>query len=350
MEGLHIPGPAYGAVDSTAELLAKLLSGSKNLDVTALSEAVRAKLGITEPLTKPSMASASSGLTSLADDVKLSRVSRLLPKVTCPGPFHPRATTVPNAELQDVPVTEAEKNELRALAPLAGRLAPPSDPTLGCGKGDKPAAQANIELELPDLDPSKLGRMGRRISRISSAYRPVSCGCGDQMFACEAFMQKEIFPETRCTDCQNLFNWVEVLQRLGKTFPVDETDLSVRTQIEELPMLPEFRSAARISKYVCDLEYVFSGMNGGSYGPTEPNLWLVGGTLPRTWQDCRSTCQRKRRTDRYDDLVHLLIESALERDNDSPLKRFLRRHLGKGGSPTPDSDESRGSKNPTKSN
>ena len=51
--------------------------------------------------------------------------------------------------------------------------------------------------------------------------------------------------------------WVEVLQRLDETFPVYETDLSVRTQIEELPMLPECPSAARVSEYVCDSEYLF---------------------------------------------------------------------------------------------
>ena len=42
-----------GLLDRTAELLAKLLSGSEHLDVTALSEAVKAELGITEPLPKP---------------------------------------------------------------------------------------------------------------------------------------------------------------------------------------------------------------------------------------------------------------------------------------------------------
>ena len=58
--------------------------------------------------------------------------------------------------------------------------------------------------------------------------------------------------------------WAEVLRRLEKTFPVYETDLSVRTHMEELPMLPELLSAARISEYVCDLEYLFSRMNVGS--------------------------------------------------------------------------------------
>ena len=97
LDPLH-PEPTYGALDRTAERLAKLLSGSEDPDVTALSEAVKAKLGITEPLPKPALLSPSPGWSTLADDLKRSRVSRLLPKVTCPSPFHPRARTVPIAE------------------------------------------------------------------------------------------------------------------------------------------------------------------------------------------------------------------------------------------------------------
>ena len=126
----HLPGPTYDALDRTAELLAKLLSGSKDADVTDLSEAVRAELGITEPLPNLALASPSPGLSKLADDLKRSRVSRLLPKVTCPSPFHPRARTVPIAELQDVPVTGMEKKGLTALAPLAGSPLPPFRPNV----------------------------------------------------------------------------------------------------------------------------------------------------------------------------------------------------------------------------
>ena len=117
--------------------------------------------------------------------------------------------------------------------------------------------------------------------------------------------------------------WAEVLQRLEKTFPVYETDLSVRTQIGELPMLPELPSAARVSEYVCDLEYLFSRMNVGSYGATEPHLWLKSKTPTRTWDDCRATSERKSRTHSYDDLVDLLIELALERENDSHPQEAL---------------------------
>ena len=152
----HLAEPTHGALDRTAELLTKLLSGSKDPDVTALSKAVTAKLGTSEPLPQPALASPSPGLSTLAEDLKRSRVSRLLPKVTCPSPFNPHARTVPIAELQDVPVTETKKRGLSALALLAGVPPPPSSLTLRGGKSGRPIAQANIQLELPAFDPKNL--------------------------------------------------------------------------------------------------------------------------------------------------------------------------------------------------
>ena len=49
----------------------------------------------------------------------------------------------------------------------------------------------------------------------------------------------------------------------------------------------------------------------------------------------------------HDDLVDLLIELALERENDSHMEKFLTRYLGRGANPTPHRGESRGSKTPT---
>ena len=74
VEEQHHPRPTYGALDHTAELLAKLLSGSEDPDVTALSEAIKAKLGIAEPIPKPELPSLSPGLSTLAEDLKRSRV------------------------------------------------------------------------------------------------------------------------------------------------------------------------------------------------------------------------------------------------------------------------------------
>ena len=344
------PEPSHGALDRTAELLAKLLSGSEDPDVTALSEAVKAKLGISEPLPKPVLSSPSPGLSTLADDLKRSRVSRLLPKVTCPSPFQPRARTVPMAELRDDPVTETEKRGLTALAPLAGRAPPPTEPTSGGGKMGKPIAKANIQLELPEFDPKNLPEWAEEFAEFllltGQSHVDVATKCSLLKRSCKKkFLQKQVKQIVKTCS-----TWAEVLQRLEKTFPVYETDLSVRTQIEELPLLPEFPTAARISEYVCDLEYLFSRMNVGSYGPTEPHLWLVGKIPPRTWDDCRSTSERKRRTHTYDDLVDLLIELALERENDSHMEKFLKRHLGKGANPTPDRGEGRGNRTPPNAN
>ena len=314
------PETTYGALDRTAETLAKLLSGSEDPDVTGLSEAVKGKLGITEPLPKPAPLSPSPGLSTLADDLKRSRVSRLLPKVTCPSPFHPRARTVPIAELQDVPVTETEKRGLSALASLAGVSPPPSGLTPWGGKMGRPIAQANIQLELPEFDPKNLPQWAEEFAGFllltGQSHVDVATKCSLLKQSCKKkFLQKRVKQIVK--GCST---WAEVLQRLEKTFPVYETDLSVHTQIEELPMLPEFPSAARVSGYVCDLEYLFSRMNVGSYGATEPHLWLMSEIFQRTWDNCRATSERKSRTHSYDELVDLLIDLALERENDSHME------------------------------
>ena len=78
---------------------------------------------------------------------------------------------------------------------------------------------------------------------------------------------------------------------------------------------------------MCNLKYLFPRMNEGSYGPTEHNLPVVGKISPRTWEDCRSTFQRKRRTQKYNDLVDLLIELTVERESDSHTQKFVNKHL-----------------------
>ena len=336
------PEPTHGSLDRTAEPLAKLLSGSEDPDVTALSEAVKAQLGITEPLPQPALLSSSPGWSTLADDLKRSRVSRLLPKVTCPSPFHPRARTVPIAELQDVPVTETEKRGLSALAPLAGVSSSPSGLTPGVGKTGRPIAQANIQLELPEVDPKNLPVWAEEFAEYllltGQSHVDVATKCSLLKRSCkEKVLQKQVKQIVKTCS-----TWVGVLQKLEKTFPVYETDLCVRTQIEELPMLPEFPSAAGVSEYVCDLEYLFSRMNLGSYGATEPHLWLMSKIPQRKWDECRATSERKGRTHLYDELVDLLIELALERENDSHMEKFLKKHLARGGTPTPERAKGKG--------
>ena len=250
------------------------------------------------------------------------------------------------AGLQDVPVTEIEKRGLSALAPLAGVL--PSGLTPGGGKTGRPIAQANIQLELPEFDPKNLPEWAEEFAEFllltGQSHVDVATKCSLLKRSCKKkFLQKQVKQIVKTCS-----TWAEVLLRLEKTFPVYETDLSVRTQIEELPMLPDFPSAARISEYVCDLEYLFSRMNVGSYGATEPHLWLMSKIPQRTWDDCRFTSERKSRTHSYDELVDLLIELALERENDSHMEKFLKKHLGRGGTPPPNVAKGKGLKIPLK--
>ena len=230
--GSRTPGPADGALHRTAELLAKLLSGSADGDVTALSEAVRAKLGITEPLAKPAMASPSPSLTSLANNLKGARVSRLLPKVTCPSPFHPCSGTVPIAELQDVPVTEAENRGLTALTPLAGKPPPPFGSDFRGWEEWQIIAQANIQVELPEFGPKNVPEQAEEFAEFllltAQFHVDVTTKCSLlKRSSIRTFLQKQV--ERIAKTCSS---WAEGLQQLKKTFRVYETDLSVRTQID----------------------------------------------------------------------------------------------------------------------
>ena len=136
------------------------------------------------------------------------------------------------------------------------------------------------------------------------------------------FLQRQLKTATRKSS-----NLGDFLKRLEEMYPVYKTDLSVRTEIGELPPLPEFLTAARISAFVAHLEELNGRMNPSSYGSTEPHLWLVGKFPTRTWENCRETSEMKSRTHSYDDLVHLLIELAMDRENDSHIDKYLRKHL-----------------------
>ena len=88
-------------------------------------------------------------------------------------------------------------------------------------------------------------------------------------------------------------------------------------------------------------------MNLGSYGATEPHSCLVSKIPTRTWHDCRTTSEMKSRTHTYDDLVDLLIELVLEIESNSHMENFVKRHLGRGGTPTPELGKGQGPETPT---
>ena len=145
-------------------------------------------------------------------------------------------------------MTETEKKGLTALAPLAGVPLPPSGLTPGDGKSGKSIAQANIQLESPEFDPKDLPEGAEEFAKFllltGQSHVDVASKCSLLKGSCKKkFLEKKV--KQIMKTCSK---WAEVLQRLVKTFPVYKTDLSVRRQIEELPLLPEFLSAAQVSE------------------------------------------------------------------------------------------------------
>ena len=106
-------------MDKTLELFTKLLSGGEDPDVTALSEAINASLGITTPLVKVE-ASPSSSVKGLADTLMCDRSTLRLSEVgSCPNPIHPRIRSVPISTLVETAEDDLAKLGLTSLAPLA---------------------------------------------------------------------------------------------------------------------------------------------------------------------------------------------------------------------------------------
>ena len=77
-------------------------------------------------------------------------------------------------------------------------------------------------------------------------------------------------------------NWGNFFDGLEQKYPVYETALSVRTEMEEMPSFSEFPSAARLSEFVAELKELMGRMNPASYAATSPHLRLVGGMPPKT--------------------------------------------------------------------
>ena len=93
----------------------------------------------------------------------------------------------------------------------------------------------------------------------------------------EQFLERQVRTAIRKSS-----NWGDFLKRLEQMYSVYGTDLTVRTESEELPPPLEVPTAASISEFVAQLEELMGRMNPSSYGPTEPHLWLVGKIPART--------------------------------------------------------------------
>ena len=126
---------------------------------------------------------------------------------------------------------------LAALAPLATVY--PSAPSGGAGdpgvprRGTKAIAMTNLQIEIPEFDPKNLPEWAEEFSEFllltGQQHADVQTKCTLIKKACK----KKFLPQQVKTAMRKSSNWGDFLKRLEQMYPVYETDLSVRTEIEE---------------------------------------------------------------------------------------------------------------------
>ena len=116
--------------------------------------------------------------------------------------------------------------------------------------------------------------------------------------------------------------FADVLVALERQYPTYETELSIRAEIQNLPVLPNNPKPGRVSELLADLDHWAGRLMPGSYSSDDLLFWLMA-KLPRElWDECRSTAEHKARSLRYKDLCVLLLELALEKESDQHLNNY----------------------------
>ena len=240
-------------LDETMELISPVLgAGHEDPDLSALSAALKTKLGLSD--LKQPQPTMSAGVELLTRDVKSCRGICRSPMVTCPSPFHPRVRTVPVYSIGDPTEAEMKGYGLSALASLTtvhpSALSGGTGDTVVPGRRTKAIATANLQMELPQFDPDNLPEWAEEVSEFLLLKGQQHADVHAKSTLVKESCKKENLQRQVKTAIRKSSNWGDPLKRLEQMYPVYETDLSVRTEIEELPPLPEFPTAARISQFV----------------------------------------------------------------------------------------------------
>ena len=123
--------------------------------------------------------------------------------------------------------------------------------------------------------------------------------------------------------------FADVLVALERQYPTYETNLSIRAEIRNLPMLPYNPKPGRVSELLADLDHWAGRLTPGSYSSDYLPFWLVAKPSQELWDECRSTAERKARALHYEDLCVLLLELALDKESNQHLNNY---RPGGGGS------------------
>ena len=195
----------------------------------------------------------------------------------------------------------------------------------------KAIATSKIVVNLPEFTGKDLSEFAENFGRFlrltgqTHASGRVKC---DLLLQCckTKYLEKQVRQIVT-----NSATFADVLVALERQYPTYETDLSIRAEIQSLPVLPNNPKPGRVSELLADLDHWAGRLTPGSYSSDHLLFWLVA-KLPRElWDECRSTAERKARSLRYEDLLVLLLELALEKESDQHLNNYRPGGGGSGG-------------------
>ena len=193
----------------------------------------------------------------------------------------------------------------------------------------KAVATSKIVVSLPEFTRKDLSgfaeNFGRFLTMTSQTHASGRVKCDLLSLCCKTkYLEKQVKQIVTKSA-----TFAEVLVDLGRQYPSYETDLSIRTEIQNLGMLPNNPKAARITELLPDLDHWVRQLTPGSSGSDQLLFWLVAKIPISVWDECRATAERKARTLTYEDLSVLLLELALEKESDHHLDAY---RPGGGGS------------------
>ena len=195
----------------------------------------------------------------------------------------------------------------------------------------KAIATSKIVVNLPEFTGKDLSEFAENFGRFlrltgqTHASGRVKC---DLLLQCckTKYLEKQVRQIVT-----NSATFADVLVALERQYPTYETDLSIRVEIQNLPVLPNNPKPGRVSELLADLNHWAGRLTPGSYSSDDLLFWLVA-KLPRElWDECRLTAERKARSLHYEDLCVLLLEMALEKESDQHLNNYRPGGGGSGG-------------------
>ena len=152
----------------------------------------------------------------------------------------------------------------------------------------KAIATSKIVVNLPEFTGKDLSEFAENFGRFlrltgqTHASGRVKC---DLLLQCckTKYLEKQVRQIVT-----NSATFADVLVALERQYPTYETDLSIRAEIQNLPVLPNNPKPGRVSELLADLDHWAGRLTPGSYSSDDPLFWLVA-KLPRElWDECRS--------------------------------------------------------------